>query len=631
MNGSNLFAVRGCWTFVCVLSLVTVSLPVYAVSSQDIIEKLRAGNLDDVEASYATLQAQRELNQDGLRPLSVAYGQFPIRQDLLPLLDAWCERHPSSPFAFTQRGEFYLGYAWLARGAGWGRTVDKESYKIFRERIERAKQDFGQATILNPTAPYPPACLITVAMVERGELEAAREALEHAHTLKPADTHLSAQLISVETVLQESQKQMEEHFERAVKFDPMDDTAYARKLMYLMPKWGGSEQAMFEFAREASANAPRGSRVPMVLIEAHLEKAYMLDRMGQFSRLEQAQAQPSRTMGEEIRDYFRYPEVWAEVEGVFRRLLEDFPSSDHLHGWFGLVAAYAGNEEAAKTHFGLVKGFTLLAEAADSDEIKNFKWAYKSLGRLADLERGLLAWRAADPEDPRPYAELAALSQELGEKEKAHEYHRQAVEAYKQLITFNPGDKDAYFFLAWEAYDSDPDLSIEYLKKLIEMAPQDPRGYGSLAYIYIRKKKMYDEAKKLLEVGLLLDPTSAQMRDDLATVLSEHGDKATAVEQYQASLSLNPDDAVTHFNLAQTFYDQGRLDDAIKEYQEAIRLYPTYVEAYYNLGFANYDLGRFSQAISAFERFILSDPPQYPELVEKARGLVREMRGKIRQ
>ena len=55
MNSSRLFAVRGCGAFVGVLSFITTALPVYAVSSRDIIEKLRAGSLEDVEAFYTSL------------------------------------------------------------------------------------------------------------------------------------------------------------------------------------------------------------------------------------------------------------------------------------------------------------------------------------------------------------------------------------------------------------------------------------------------------------------------------------------------------------------------------------------------------------------------------------------------
>ena len=89
--------------------------------------------------------------------------------------------------------------------------------------------------------------------------------------MDPSDAIVPAQLIKVEMGLGSSYSEMEKQFQRAFQADSREYTAYKAKLDYLMPKWHGSKDMMFSFARDAASNAPPDSLIPLILPQAHWE------------------------------------------------------------------------------------------------------------------------------------------------------------------------------------------------------------------------------------------------------------------------------------------------------------------------------------------------------------------------
>ncbi|HEY2435054.1 MAG TPA: tetratricopeptide repeat protein [Vicinamibacterales bacterium] len=73
-----------------------------------------------------------------------------------------------------------------------------------------------------------------------------------------------------------------------------------------------------------------------------------------------------------------------------------------------------------------------------------------------------------------------------------------------------------------------------------------------------------------------------------------------AIESFRAALRINPTDAQLHNNLGTTLMELGRLDEAVAEQRQAIRFAPGYAEAYGNLGVALHKLGRQDEAAAAY-------------------------------
>ncbi len=150
-------------------------------------------------------------------------------------LDLLCGRQPS-PLAFLVRGRHAIQWAWEARGRGSSDSVSKEGWRLFAERIAMAERDLLAAANGDPADPTPYALLLVV--------DKANDA--------PMDVAL-------------------QHFAAATARLPDHYFAHTAMLSRLSKRWGGSDEAMFDFVRRRVASAPNGSDLPMLVFEAHLD------------------------------------------------------------------------------------------------------------------------------------------------------------------------------------------------------------------------------------------------------------------------------------------------------------------------------------------------------------------------
>jgi hypothetical protein len=141
------------------------------------------------------------------------------------------------------QGASAVHWAWRARGKGYAETVEEDAWKVFFDRLEFADACLHRAAELDPDDPTPWALMIRAA---RGlQLEAVA---------------------------------VGERFAGACQRAPQHRLAHSQMLQCLCEKWGGSHERMFHFARAASADAPCGSGLHVLLPEAHIERAIADDR-----------------------------------------------------------------------------------------------------------------------------------------------------------------------------------------------------------------------------------------------------------------------------------------------------------------------------------------------------------------
>ena len=265
----------------------------------DIVVMFQNKRFEDLDKKLASLLRNKNKSKEGNSQLSEAYqtlcgnSDFEVLYQIkINLLKEWLAQYPSSHFANACLGDVYSDYAWYARGGGAASTVIREGSSLFKERLFTAKEYLEKAYSLNHSDPFVPADLIVVA-----------------------------------TGLGLERAEMEKQFQRAILADPADQLAYSTKLIYLMDKWYGSKEEMFSFARETAKNAPPGSRVPGVLLEAHWEMYFR--------------------SGSNV-SYFRNPIVWKEMKEVYLTLSNRFPDSKRIHNWFARTAYLAGDNERAR-------------------------------------------------------------------------------------------------------------------------------------------------------------------------------------------------------------------------------------------------------------------------------------------
>ncbi len=91
------------------------------------------------------------------------------------------------------------------------------------------------------------------------------------------------------------------------------------------------------------------------------------------------------------------------------------------------------------------------------------------------------------------------------------------------------------------------------------------------------------EAKRVYETALQLDPDHADGHVNLGRLLHAERRTAEAATHYEQALESQPEHATAAFDLGVALEDLDRPSDAIKAYERAIRSDPQYADAHYNL------------------------------------------------
>lgn len=363
-------------------------------TAEQVRRLLREGRFGEVQDLMSQLIRDKRQTRHGyLYASSVVHHSLLVgdtwqnKADLMPHLDLWVQQSNASSMALTFRGAFHGGTAWKARGQGWASTVTERGWKVMREHLALATRDLEAAHASDAGNPLPPI-LMTAAARTMG---AAPESLDL-------------------------------HFRRALEYDARLYEPYLFKLEYLKPKWGGSEAAMFAFARDSLRNAPKGSAIPNLLGDAHAEKGqYLVDH---------------------DRQYLNGPEVWSEIDSVYGRLLGDFPQSGLWPVEYAMLAKRAGRLEEAKKYFDL-------ALERDPGE---FDVRYER-GRffeeaIADLPLALAEYSEAARLEP---FSIKALTRQGGLLYRTNQWPK-AIAAYSTLIKLDPENPRVHFQRASSYY-----------------------------------------------------------------------------------------------------------------------------------------------------------------------------------
>jgi hypothetical protein len=234
--------------------------------------------------------------------LSTGLRKLEMSENVISILDYYAEQSPNSYLPFLAQGDFYTNYAWQARGSGYANTVSKEGWEKYGERLGVAEEFLLRAYELNPTDPRAPSELMTIAKALSYEPE-----------------------------------EMEKWFKTAIAVDPRYYRPYTNKLNYLMPKWYGSKEEMFAFARQCSETSPAASRVGLILLDAHDE---MFWRSGDTK--------------EERKKYYQQPHVWGEIKVTYKEFLGKHPDSRWDRNFLAKSACRALDYEEARRQFEII-------------------------------------------------------------------------------------------------------------------------------------------------------------------------------------------------------------------------------------------------------------------------------------
>lgn len=113
--------------------------------------------------------------------------------------EEWEAKYPKSITAQVAKAKFYTTYAWHARSDAYSSEVTEEGWRLFRERLAKARTVLDQAKPLTPTCPMWYEVYLTVALGQdwgRAEYDALfKEATTFAPEFSPYDVERATYLL----------------------------------------------------------------------------------------------------------------------------------------------------------------------------------------------------------------------------------------------------------------------------------------------------------------------------------------------------------------------------------------------------------------------------------------------------
>jgi TolB-like protein/Flp pilus assembly protein TadD len=209
------------------------------------------------------------------------------------------------------------------------------------------------------------------------------------------------------------------------------------------------------------------------------------------------------------------------------------------------------------------------------------------------------------------------------------------IEAY----TFYVKGRERYYLYTAE----DNKAAIALFKKAVETDPGFAAAYAGLADAYAIGKQSFgepadvlDEALRLADRAISLDPGSAEGFKALGLVLENKDDEIGALNAYYRAVQLNPNYAPVILNIGSMNYIRGQFDEALIWHRKAVDLQPDVARFKTIVAVQYYMLGFDDLAAAWLDRALALQPQAvFPNLVyadfEYVHGRIDEARERIRK
>ena len=187
----------------------------------------------------------------------------------------------------------------------------------------------------------------------------------------------------------------------------------------------------------------------------------------------------------------------------------------------------------------------------------------------------------------------------------------QAVLLYEQALQLDPNYAQAWAWLAYAhirriAQGGEPDSADNHqralaaAKRAIELNPNLPEGYSSLATANLQFERDWGAAAQALDKAAAIDPNHAlvdQIRGHLSAAV---GTSAEAMAYFRRAVDADPLNMLPRKYVGRALYYQGRSGEAIAELRRAIEINPRFPGLHYELGRALLQANQPDAANAAF-------------------------------
>jgi len=163
-------------------------------------------------------------------------------------------------------------------------------------------------------------------------------------------------------------------------------------------------------------------------------------------------------------------------------------------------------------------------------------------------------------------------------------------------------------------------IAVDFRARAKPAVPQDapavlytlhPERNERLAYdLYVRASKLdedsatYDEAQKLYERAVALDPMLAVAYTNLGNIRFRRGDELAAVEWYERALKIDPRQPDALYNLGYVQLERGDARGATVFFNAALQADPRFADAHFNMAEALEQLGERAKARTHWKAYL---------------------------
>ncbi len=209
------------------------------------------------------------------------------------------------------------------------------------------------------------------------------------------------------------------------------------------------------------------------------------------------------------------------------------------------------------------------------------------------------------------HMELALLyKHQLHDPQKAMQHALKAKE-----LCADRSPKEYLKSLIYESWVlGDWDTVIDYMKRYLELQPNDMRIQRRLGWVYARRESTYAAGIKHLEKMIEMDPQNISGEiswayNHLGNLRMYMGNFEGAIDAFEHYKELAPGASAPLHSIGNAYLLSGRYREAADRFQEILKDDPKFYDSCESLGRAYLAMGKWHDALSAFRRYLAAAPP----------------------
>ena len=295
----------------------------------------------------------------------------------------------------------------------------------------------------------------------------------------------------------------------------------------------------------------------------------------------------------------------------------------------------SGQFKKAEKLYPRIKGH----EIKDAELWRLFAGVHSQRGNFSEIVHCCSNILKINPDDFQITYNLAAALQNLNRTDEAIAYYEECIaikpdyiNAYANcaLLYYLTGDIEKsvmYYRRVLENIDT-PELRIQYSQSLMAstdhknailqlkyILSNNPNNKKALFYIAqcFYETQNYADSEKYYQQLLTLDENDIKVINNLGRLYDETGKAELAVEKYRQAIKIDNSIATIHLNLGKALVKIENLVEAEKAFIRCIELAPEHPEGYFTLGKLYNEKDQTETAKEYFIKALATDVPRYME------------------